>query len=540
MAISSGIDCGDVFNKFSSEGKFADASKNFIESRRNYYKLTKHSVEYGFAIAEVTSIVPTHFIPIFQAIRSIVTIVFEGWSIFYHIQKVRQSKNELSLCNRKIEKWNVPHSHHGDVPLERRDLGALRDRYLLKIQTIEEKSEKEKFDRFRKERWEEYIQLITAALDQDDDNALETLQQKFSNRKQRKVTNWQSKHDQLEKCVKKSYISIAIAVGSIALEIINLVGIAFIPVDAGLTFTAVRISSGLLVSAMKYGKYLWWNIKKGEKPGILGIKSFEYIGTAIAKTKLLPYSNIIHHSMFKGASNTAISSIRVFQSRYNYMDNNQAIGECRRNIEQLRRKKITVSTSAQKIAAGNRQEMHRVLQRYEQRYHGAEIAVEQFNLRIEQLNAPENKKDRDDLNATIGIMRADMKKWAQKMDVLRQALHSNDLSDAKIAADALTEPTFRQISNWSLSEQLHKKNNLKEGMKTALSIVEIARFAFLITAVTLALVGIGVNLLPFLFISSVFANLLYMGYSWFNLKTNKEIDQMIDIWSRDEIVATTI
>ncbi|ADI38390.1 hypothetical protein [Waddlia chondrophila] len=534
MAVSLDLDCGDVFNQFSKEGKFADVSKNFFESRSNYYKLTKHTVEYAFAIAEVTSIVPLQFIPIFEAIRSIVTVAFKALSIYHNVEKIKKSHQELALCKVKVEKWSQ--EHRDDAPFDRHSLFQLRDRYLGKIQLLQEKPEKEAFDRFRKNRWQEYLKLIEDAIEGTDAKAMQVLQSKFAMRKERKAASWQKKEHDLHLKIKKSYLEIAISIGGIALEAMTIISIAFIPLSAGSTFIAVKLGSNILVGAMEYGKYLWWSTHKKENPGVIAIKSIEHIGTSVAKTKLLPYSSVMHPSLIKGACKTAFSLIRVFHSRYNYMDNHYAIGECKRNIEHLKKKNIVLMQASHKIASGDRKEMFRILNKYETKKNGALSIIQDYE---EALEREETTRNPDELIAMIGIMKADIKKWERYIEALRRALDTNDLSDAKIAANCLCERNGRRISNWKLSEQLHQKNNLKEGMKTALSIVEIARFAFLITAISLALVGMGINLLPYLFASSLFANVLYMAYAWFTMKTNKEIDGIIDLWSRDEIAPST-
>lgn len=536
MAISSGFDCADVFSKFTSEGKFASASKNFIENRNNYYKLTKHISEYGFAIAEVASIVPTDFIPIFQAIRSIVSVVFEAWGMVHKVNEIKSLKEQLAISGTKIEKWNDPSRQFNDeAPLDRERLERIRIKYIQKLTDLDEKEEKEKFDRFRKERWEEYVQLIESSLTDGDPVAIQALQAKFSARRDRKISDWKKEHEDTQKRIQKAYFSIAISVGTIALEVITLVGIAFSAVDGGLTYTAIRIGSGLIVSGMKYGKYLWWNISKGEKPGIIAIKSVEHIGCAIAKTKLLPFSDIVHPSLIKGACKTTISSIGVFNSHYNFMDTNYAIRNCRKEINRLERRKVTVLLDASKIASGNRRTMHEKITRYSEKIQGTHYVIEQYRESLETQDLDE--KEIESRRTQISLFEINIKRWRSYLDVLQRAYESNSIRDAKAAAERLTESTLRELSNNKLSEQVLKKNNLKETMKIALSIVEIARFAFLVTAVSFAIVGFGVNLLPFLFVSSIFANLLYAGYFWFNTRTNKEIDDIVDIWSRDEVVA---
>lgn len=540
MTVAPSLDCANVFDQFGNEGKFADASKNFIESRSNYFKLTKHTVEYGFAIAEVSSIIPTKFIPMFQAIRSIVAIVFESISIYKRAIKIQTSQNNLALCKSKVKKWDEYKTYGENEPVDIERLNILRDHYLDKIRQFDEEPEKGKRDNFRRESWKEYIRLINEAIDGNDESALGTLREKFSKRKERKVENWQKKQHALEMNIKKSYFGIAVSVGAIALEIITIVGIALIPVDAGITFMAIKIGSNLIVSGMKYGKYLWWNINKGEKPGIIAIKSIEHIGSALVKSKPLPFPAVIHPSLIKGACKTAVTSICVFRSRYNFLDNNNAIAECKRHLELLRRKNVVLMQRAEKISSGDRNEMLKVISKYEDKRSGALQLISQYNQRLEELSREEDEKDRDEVLSLIGIMNADVKKWTNYIDTVNHALLTNNLADAKIAADCITERNIKHISNWKLSEQLLKKNNLKEGMKTAVSIVEIARFAFLVTAVSLALVGIGVNLLPYLFVSSLFANALYMTYAWFTLKTNKEIDGIIDLWSRDDIASSLV
>lgn len=537
MTISSGLDCGDVFTKFTNEGKFADASKNFLESRTNYYKLTKHTSEYAFAIAEVTSIIPTDFIPIFQAVRSVVSIVFEVWGMVHKVKQIRSLKQQLEASGQKVEKWdNKSLEFDEDAVFDRAKMERLRVKYINKVDELEEKVEKEKFDRFRKQRWEEYVELIESALADGDPGSFKKLQHKFAARSQYKASQWKKEHSDLDKSLKKSYMSIAISVGSIALEIITLAGLALAPVDGGVTYAAIRIGSSLIVSGLKYGKYLWWNISKGEKPLTIAIKSIEHIGTAVAKTKLLPFSDIIHPSLIKGACKTTLSSIGIFNSHYNFTDTNIALSNCRKEISRLENRKITVLSDASKIASGNRRTIQDKIHKYSERISNTHYIIGELRARLEDPEIEESEVE--ERRTQISMFEKDIRKWRSYLEALQQAFDSNSLRDAKIAADRLSESTLRHLSNNRLSEQLLKKNNLKEMMKTALSIVEIARFAFLVTAVSFALVGFGVNLLPFLFVSSIFANLLYAGYFWFNTKTNKEIDEIVDIWSKDETIAT--
>lgn len=538
MAISPEFDCGEVFSKFTNESKFSSASKNFIVNRNNYYKLTKHISQYGFAIAEVTSIIPTDFIPIFQAIRSIANIVFEIWGMVYKVQNIKSLKARLEVSGLKIEKWNDSSRQFDDnAPLDKERLERIRSKYIEKLTELDEKEEKEKFDRFRKERWEEYVQLIESALTDGDSEAIKSLQNKFAARSERKITNWKKENEEIQRRIKKDYLSLAISVGSIAIEVITLVGIAVAGVDGGLTYTAIRISSGLLVNGMKYGKYLWWNISKGEKPSIIAIKSIEHIGCAVAKTKLLPFSNIIHPSLIKGACKASTSSIGIFNSHYNFMDNNYAIRDCRRKISDLESKKVTVLSDASKITSGNRRTMQEKITKYSRKIENTNFVIAAYRESLNNKNL--NKEEADDRRTQISLFENDVKKWRSYLDVLQRAYESNCIRDAKVAGDKLCESTLRELSNNKLSEQLLMKNNHKEALKISLSIVEIARFAFLVTAVSFALVGFGVNLLPFLFVSSIFANLLYAGYFIFNTKTNKEIDEIVDIWSRDEVIAAS-
>ena len=77
-------------------------------------------------------------------------------------------------------------------------------------------------------------------------------------------------------------------------------------------------------------------------------------------------------------------------------------------------------------------------------------------------------------------------------------------------------------------------------MRIILDIVEIARFAFLVTSVTLALAGFGVNLLPFLFASGLFANVLYLAHTWYCKQIDDKLEKIFGWWNRDEVAPATV
>jgi hypothetical protein len=528
----SNYDCNAVLSNFGYEGKFSDTTKNLVENRSNPYKVVRQLFEFGVSVVDLTQCVPLNFLPLFQAIKGIASIAFDSYAIYSKILKINRIKENNILSRIKIEKWTdkselIDLVKRGD----REILLGLKEKYQNRLQNSLNCEATP--DKIRIIRWNEYLGLINSHLETNDVAALEKLSHQLNFHNSCKIEYLKTQEKDLDASIKKQYVGIAVLVGSIALEAICLVGLAFSSIDGGITYAIIKTTLTLAVSGVKAGSQLWWGITQDKNKGVVGLKTLEQICISVAKTKLIPSTPFFHPSLIRGLSKAIFAGVNLFHNQRRVFDNYHAIADCKSHIEKKEVKRKELLAIGNQIASGRTSVMRERLALYREKIEEAELNL----LHFQSLSAREvNPDELSQHQAMCGIIRSQINKWNEYVDVLNHALETNDLNDAKIAADKLSFNIRHKVANWKLSEQLHYKKNLQESMNTAMNIVNIARFIFLVSAVSLTLFGLGISFGTALLITVIVVNALHLGYFYVNQRMNAAIDRIVDYWSKDEIL----
>ena len=170
--------------------------------------------------------------------------------------------------------------------------------------------------------------------------------------------------------------------------------------------------------------------------------------------------------------------------------------------------------------------------KYEVKIFETEQIITDFTIVIQNSDL---RSEREDKSAACGIMRADIKKRRRWLFYIKKAIVSKSRKDAEAVMRNISEPTNSELEDWKLNEKFHKQKNVKALTNTAVNLSEIARFILLTLAVTLSLVGIGVNLIPALIAAGIIGNIVHFTCIFLNNKADKEMNSIRKNWCADPI-----
>ncbi len=517
----------DVYSQFNAENKFAGASKKFLQGKNSPYKIFKTTTEYLTATVEILSIIPERFLFLFEIFKAVKSAIFESWGISRRVTKIRNCYQKETRINKKFDKWNQNTAALLEkIIFDDTTLLSLKEKYIKKIDKISFTQNKLQNKEIKQIRWLEYLEEIDSALEGNKESNLSFLN-KLKIRSKNKLTYYENEIDDNKFKIKKNYIGIAISVGTIAIEIISLIGLAYTKITGKVVFTVIKLTSNLAMSGLKYFKFLWISKVKNEKLYTVLIGSIDHIGVAILKTKMLSTPNYLHHSLVQGGCQSILSTISIFRRRENYFNNIEDQNRCDGNMAQLEKKRIRLLLRCDRIAKGSYQALLDEKERLKEK-----ISEAQFRIASSQkcLQFDGEDANLEHYQTQIKIFNKRIKKYNTILEIVNKAIATNHLSDAEKVSKVIIAGTNQKLNDWKLSKKLNAKRNSIDIMETALSIIKIARFTFLALSVYLTAVGIGVNLIPALFLTSLISNAVYIGYYWKNRKIVDEINQIYRQW----------
>lgn len=514
MTTISDIGCQDFLQNFDNQRKIERSAHGILENRSNTFKVAKHSVKWIFDLVSLANILPLDYIPIFQAIKSVSTIIFESISIVRKGMKIHDNIQTIKLCNRKIEKWEQKKRliTLSDID-KKRITSSIQRKYEFKIEELNtDDSIPPHLVAYQKERMTECLELMKKTDPQAEDVLVQQLSSRFDN----KIEKWNQEKTFVTAMVHKSLFGIVTSIGTIALEALMLTAVAFSAVDGGTTFFILKTSLGVGITVLKLSKYLWWHSYTKENKGVMALRSFEYIAVGTVKYSSLSSVPIMQSCLIKGAVGTCLAFRIIFCSIYDVFDNLIAQQRSDLNVEKLQIAHDQIEDVRKKIEEQDFELLFKLKEKYEQKILEAK----------ENLLGFEQAEDQ----AVSGVIRANISKWTDRLRSIEEALESPDITDKLKVIDDIKAHKQQKLNNWQNNREFHKHQNHKVGAQIVLSIVQIARFVFLGVAVTLALAGIGANLLPGLIVAGVVANVAYLTYFSVNHCTEKKLNKIRDDW----------
>lgn len=523
-------DCGNVYTQFNTEGKFACASKKFLNGNGSSYKITKTSVDYGIATAEILSIVPESFSLLFSIFKSIKTVLFEGWGISRRITKISVYYQKESQSQKKFNKWDRRVTKFLNIEcLTNESLQKLKAKYDEKLAEIGSNPSGSQNAAFRQDKWKMYLDDIHHALNGSEESNL-ALVSKIKTKSQNKTAQYNENINNCQFQIKKNYVGVAVAVGAIAIEMISLIGLAYAGISGALAFTAIKLTSNLALYALKYCKFLWISYVKKESISTIIIRSVDHIGVAMLKSKLVSPPDYIHPSLIQGGCQSILSTISIFHRGEDYLQDRDIQAHHKNSIAKLKRKRAQLQMRCEKINSGNYQALLEIRKELVDN-----IAEAQFNKALFSTDTANNVNEelREEHRTLARLLSRRITKYTARLELVDRALKTNHLADAEKVSKAIIIGTEQKLRNSKSSKKLSKMKNKLEIMRTIISITEIARFVFLAFSVYLSFIGVGFNLIPALFASSLISNALYIGYFLQNKNTMEKIHKIYENWKEN-------
>ncbi len=515
MSSISELGCQGFLQNFDSQKKIERSAHGILENTSNAFKVAKHSVRWIFDLVSLTCILPLDYIPIFQAVKSVSSIVFESISVVQKGRKIHDNRKRIALCNRKIEKWtsrktSITHTGSDKV----RYIHCVQRKYERKLSRIDQnKSISPRVVSYRKQRMTGCLELINKI----DSGSEEQLVKNFSSRIDNKIRSWEQEKAEIRAKVHKSLFGIITSLSKIALEAITLTSVVFSLIDGGSSFVVLKSCMGVGVYVLKLSKYLWWHSYIRDSKTVMGLRTFEHIAVAAVKYTPLLSISFIDSSLIRGLVGTCLSVRGIISNVYDIVDNSLLRNISDLKITKIQEAKNRILEIQKKIQEKEFEQYYSLKKKYEDK-----IANARENLRSLQQTEETSQCE---------LIRSNIAKWKERFEKIDQAQYSDDSNEQMKVLDDILAQKEKKLNNWSKNIEFNRYQNNKVGAKIILKVVQIARFIFLAVAVSLVIAGVGANLLPGMIIAGVVANVAYLTYFLVNNHTERKLDKIREHWT---------